>query len=654
MNSSTPSSAANTRRIGPWIFPLLASFLLAALFGLHRLSDSDAGFHLAEGRWIWENHSIPSIDTFTYTVAGRPYLDMEWLYQLGLYLLWRIGSYPLLTLVHVGLALLAFYLLWIRLRATKAGPALSVAIFSLAVLASESRFRVRPELLTWVLLGLTLWILERAENNAGSSKKIIPSPPEGEGGVRGKGVDANFLYLLPFVQLLWVNTEGLFFVGPVVMGIYLLSGLFHSRKLDPPLLKYSAISLALCMANPHFLNGFLFPFSFLSTLGSSDMYQATVQEFQSPWASHLNAHAQGRLYVAAYKFFCFFLFIVLLATSRKRKLHEWLLTLFFFALSASALRNIPLLLLACAPLSATCRDQWDWLKKWQSPFFARPFVASMLALLLLGLGARVVTSAYWVENRLTTRFGLDLDKESEPERACRFLSENHLDGRYISDLDSGDWLDWEGPSKSFIDGRLDVMGKDFFTTYNQSKTPGGINALIVQFHPDIFVFKPLVCPTWAADLIGMSDWRLVYMDSLCDVFVRKGYADKVPTLEDGKLLSENGVDPAILSQTTSLLSLQPPPAWSRWLEGFFRPSDYRNDLLNLGIFCANPIHAQTAECFFLEGIRQTQGKYFDFYYNLGLIYAYTGRIPQATLCMRRVLLDKPDDPTARQIVDIKP
>ena len=642
MNSNASPSSASTRRMGPWLYPLLAAFFLAAFFGFHRLSDSDAGFHLAEGRWIWQNHSIPSIDTFTYTVAGHPYLDMEWLYQLGLYLLWRIGSYPLLTLVHVGLALLAFYLLWIRLKDKKVYPGLAVGIFTLAVLASESRYRVRPEILTWVLLGLMLWILEKA-----AGRNV---PQENESDHSGK----NFLHLLPLIQLLWVNTEGLFFVGPALMGFYLLSGLFHSRKLDSQLLKYSSLSLALCLANPHFLNGLLFPFSFLSTLGSSDMYRASVQEFQSPWAVHLTAHAQGRLYLMVYKVFCFFLLIGLLATYRKRKLHEWLLAFFFFALSASALRNIPLLVLASAPLAANGWDQWDWLKKRPFPFLSSPLIAYLLALFLLGFAARVATNAYWVENRLTTHFGLDLEKETEPERACQFLSENHLDGRLISDLDSGDWMDWRGPSKSFIDGRLDVMGKDFFTTYNQSKNSGGVATLIAQYHPDIFAFKPLVCPTWAFDLNNMPDWRLVYMDSLSEVFLRKVYADNVPTLEDGKLLSDNGVDPAILSQASILISIQSSPAWSRWMGGFFKPSGYRNDLLNLGIFCANPSHAKTAECFSLEGIRQTQGEFYDYFYNLGLLYAYTGRLPEAAICMRRVLVDKPDDPTAKQVVGIKP
>ena len=101
-----------------------------------------------------------------------------------------------------------------------------------------------------------------------------------------------------------------------------------------------------------------------------------------------------------------------------------------------------------------------------------------------------------------------------------------------------------------------------------------------------------------------------------------------------------------------MLQAPAPPAWRRGLEGFIRPSDYPADLMNLGIFCGYNGNTAAAEMFFLEAIRRTGGKYDDFYYNLGLLYAYGGRRSEAALCMQRVLAEKPDDPMARQILGL--
>jgi hypothetical protein len=616
----------------PWSYVLAASFLLAALFGVRLVNDSDLGFHLRTGQWIIQNHHFPSQDAFTYTVPGHEYLDMEWLYQVVIYLAWKLGSYSLLSVLHISLALLALLLLWGRLREGGTSPGITVLLFLLAVLSSEPRFRVRPEILTWVFLALDLWILDSRINRR-----------------------RDLLFLLPLIQLLWVNTEGIFFLGPVVMAFYLFSGWFHSRKLDPKLLKVSAASVVLCLANPYFLRGALFPLDFLSTLGASDLFHQTVQEFQPPWSYAPPPWAPTPSYLWVYKVFCFFLLFLLAATAKQRKAHEWLLALFFFSLSAVAVRNIPLFMMACVPLAAASwRDlKWDRLPKLPNKFLSNPLVPWVLILFLLGFSARVVTNAHYVANRLTDRFGLGLDQEAQPVKASQFLLDNHLDGRIVNDLDDGDWLDWLVPQRTFIDGRLEAMGRDFRTQYVRSQAPGGLAGLLSQYQPDILFFNPLVVPQWAVDLRGMPDWRLVYLDSSNAVYLRKGYGGSIPAFDYGKLLDQNGISPSLSSQAPSLLKLEP-PAWGEFWGDFFLPVVYPNNLLNLGIACNDTGNSQASEFFFLEAIRRTQGRFPDFYYDLGLLYAYTNRREEAVLCMERVLKERPRDPVARQILGLPP
>ncbi|HVZ79178.1 MAG TPA: hypothetical protein VHE12_00095 [bacterium] len=614
-------------KTGPWLFPVLAAFLLAALFGLHRINDADLGFHLTAGTWILDHHAVPRTDTSTYTVPDHPYVDLEWLYQVLLVLGFKLGGYSLLSLSHIVLSLLAFYILWRRLE-EQGTPAASL-LFCGAVLACEARFRVRPEVPAWLLLGLTLLILEQRAARA-----------------------KDHLAWLPVLQLLWVNSEGLFFLGFAAMTFFFFSSRIHGGRWDGKLAKMSLVALALSLLNPYFLDGLLFPFHFLGSLGSSGIYRWAVQEFQNPWTFTPAPGADFPLSIRVYQAFTLVLFTAMALTARRRRFHEWALALFFFALSVAALRNIPLFLLACAPIAARAIGEWPW-RTWL-PFLRRKTwdhgVPALLALFLLGTGWSVVTNRHWVALKVTDRFGLGLDEDALPEGACRFLNDHHLDGRVINDLDSGDWLSWRWGGKTFLDGRLDVMGPDLFQVYTRSQAPGGASALASELQPDLFCFQPLIIPAWAAELPHLG-WRLVYLDPVSVIFLRKGYHDEVRSLGPWDPVNERGLDPTLGLRARAILERTPPgPA----MADLFHPSDYPNELLSLGILSGLCGLTRESEVFFLEGIDRTHGKYWDFFYNLGLLYDFEGRNDLATLCMERVKPVLPKDPALRKILGLPP
>src|ERR1019366_8460485 len=103
------SSKQNNPIFFPWLFSLLACLLLTILFAAHLINDSDLGFHLKGGQWILENHRFPTTDTYTYTLAGKPYLDIHWFYQVCLYLFFLAGNYPIVELFHILLITSSFF-----------------------------------------------------------------------------------------------------------------------------------------------------------------------------------------------------------------------------------------------------------------------------------------------------------------------------------------------------------------------------------------------------------------------------------------------------------------------------------------------------------------------------------------------------------------
>jgi hypothetical protein len=187
----------------------LAAFLGAALFvPLREFEvDPDLWWHIKVGQDILTTRHLPTADAYSFTVHGTPWVAYEWVGEVLLGAVQRAGG--LQGLLALNLALGAAIVLGLYALATlrsgnsKAAFVACGIVFYLAVVF----FTLRPQMLAYVFLVLTLIILERFR--------------QGRSGT---------LWLLPPLFLLWVNTHGTFVVGLFAVGVYLVSGLFEMRS----------------------------------------------------------------------------------------------------------------------------------------------------------------------------------------------------------------------------------------------------------------------------------------------------------------------------------------------------------------------------------------------------------------------------------------
>ena len=135
------------------------------------------------------------------------------------------------------------------------------------------RFDPRPEIFSLVYLAGFLAVLMRAERHP----KLV--------------------WCLPFFQVLWVNTHGLFVLGPIVLGCFLIdratrawigpkthvSELTHEPQgVWQHLLFVSAAVAIACLTNPYGVRGALFPLElFPKIYDPANPYKAYVDEFSS-------------------------------------------------------------------------------------------------------------------------------------------------------------------------------------------------------------------------------------------------------------------------------------------------------------------------------------------------------------------------------------
>ena len=179
--SSTASDTALARRL----FLLLAFFALAyaLLAGLRTAGDFDLGWQLATGRWVVQHHYVPSVDVFSYTAQGEP-----WIYPVGaglvFYAAYLLGGYALISWIGAAACCGTIALLLRR------GSAVSAGIAILAVPLIAYRTAPRADMFTVVLFAAFLSLLWENYQTGGAR-----------------------LWLLPLLMVAWVNLHFGFAAG---------------------------------------------------------------------------------------------------------------------------------------------------------------------------------------------------------------------------------------------------------------------------------------------------------------------------------------------------------------------------------------------------------------------------------------------------------
>jgi hypothetical protein len=262
----------------------LALAALAALAALTPVVDSDIWWHLAAGREMVATRRLLAVDTFSLSAAGRPWIDVHWLFQLGAYGLHALGG--LLALVAAKAALVAGGALILLGAVERGAPpearpaarALLVAALPPALLAARHLLLVRPVMLTLVFLALFLLVIE--DHRAGGP--------------------ARRLLWLPAVQLVWANCQGLSALGPALVAAAAAgAGLARwrgqpSARAVRPLLGALALCLVASAATPYGWRALALPWKLLARLSpdQGNVFSANIAENVPPWILERTAPGQ--------------------------------------------------------------------------------------------------------------------------------------------------------------------------------------------------------------------------------------------------------------------------------------------------------------------------------------------------------------------------
>jgi hypothetical protein len=470
---------------------LFAGILFFGLLAMTARSatDPDLWWHLRTGQLIVETHHVPHTDPFSFTRGGSQWISHEWLSELIFYELW-VHAGPGALIIFSSIVITAgFLLLYLRCPGM---PHWAAVLTVLGAAASASSWGTRPQVFTFTLASLLLWLLLRSEENP------------------------RLLLWIPPLFLLWLNLHAGFALGPALLVLYAIGLMFESAggttpwsQSRPIILRVLAITLA-CIAlvplNPSGVQLYRYP---LDTLRSTGMRTFIVEWF-SP-----NFHQ----WIYAPFFFVILLLFAALAYSHSRVNGRTLFPLLFTGLAAlDAVRHIPLFVLLAIPVIAAAlpSSSSSALQSQARRVPGRTQTAfDTAALLLLGLFAVL----RWME--------MARDQQAReamlfPQKAVSFLQSTQEPARLFAYYDWGGYVIWELDSRYrvFADGRADLYGDDLLRQCIQTAAElhQGWKQVLDNWNVETILVPP--SSALAQALFLDPRWATAYRDPQAVVFVR--------------------------------------------------------------------------------------------------------------------------------------
>ena len=482
-------------------------FTVFAFFMLQKLYDCDIWWHLKAGELIWNTHTIPRFDVFSYTNFGQVWVAHEWLSELIFYVIYKFGGLAGLVVWQSLMVMAILYVLdkIMMLRGVRT-PYRLIGLL-LAISGTISFWLTRPHLWTWLFLVVLIWILE--------SKKR--------------------LWLIPLLFLFWVNLHTGYVVGLVVLGIYTFSllstfgedygtgALALANKAGRHwLIGIGYLTLLACLINPNGFNIFLFPLTFAT--GQLPNYKY-VQEWAPPTLKLVPI---------------FFVMLMGFVFMKSRNIIDNLILGFFLVLAFTAVRHVPLFVLVVMPgfcllmqgggrdaLQCVCTNIlrvctkipqcvctnsrgvsiYAWLKsRWENVWKIDQQVSGWVTVWVLIFFVGFLS--------LSGKIPVRIAEENFPVQAVQYIQDHKLKGNLFHHYNWGGYLIWQlwPEQKVFIDGRNEVHGLRFLEDeYLELINLGPKWQEVLEKYQIDYVLLPQKEPL-VQMLKVTSGWQVVYSD----------------------------------------------------------------------------------------------------------------------------------------------
>ena len=445
--------------------------------------DPDTCWLLATGRVILENMALPLADPFSWTLreygGGQPFVIYQWLAEAVFYCVYRIGRETGLAVFTAVILNLGFITLPMLFLSRKLPLNTTFAMIFLGVLASAFHYFARPEIFSYVLLGLWISLVRSFD------KELKITNCEG----------------LIALSVIWANTHSGFVVGLLYLLLYsILSG-------KAKLLILTAACAAATLINPYGIKLWQYlPGLFFS---SANQVNLELQPLAIPdifAVQHI-----GFIVLLALAFKCLYQRIAKNRTDSSTTFSA-AIVLIAAVIGIMSKRMILfaviMLLFEMRYLLTPKESKQDETKP--------PWKLALTSVVLAAVGAFQAT--------------ITISKPYIPQPSIVFnvpwdgikkLALLPADSRMLNDARFGDAVIWllKAKPKVFIDTRYDVYGSKLFSDHlSMINADPGYDQLLTQYKIDA-IFVPPDAPIVKA-LINTKSWQVFHKDDACVILMK--------------------------------------------------------------------------------------------------------------------------------------
>lgn len=494
-----------------WVKILLLFFVFSFLFRTDHSFDQDLGRHLKLGEIILQTHQIPKTNLFSYTNPDFPFINTHWLFEVWVY--WGSHTFGIwgLLLRKVIIILVSVFLILKIIPKEKSALLLLIGFIFLHVL--RERVELRPEIFSFLFTTLTLFIL----NNFSESEQ--------KSNDRYTFVYTKSIFLLPLIQLVWVNTHIYFFVGLTLQAIFLIYMGYQKLRLQTGFVKLKILvsifilSVLVSLINPNGIAGFLYPLEVTKNYGYTVVENQTMFLLES-----INFKDVNFLFV---KIAMVIVVLSIIASIIRRHLNlkNILLALTGVTLALLNVRSFPYLVFLSLP---AVLQNFGEIKR-----------NTLTKILSIIFGLLLILESYLYLNGSYYKYtdnqhGVGLGYIESGKGTLDFVLSHDLPGPIYNNFDIGSYIIYRAypKYKVFVDGRPEAYPTQFFTGIYIPSQSDYKNFKEIE---KLWSFKTIIFShtdqtpwgrTFLSQVIKDEEWRLVYIDDFMVILTKPEIVDQ--------------------------------------------------------------------------------------------------------------------------------
>jgi len=480
-----------------WLFRILVTALIVLVYGFYLahqvdLTVGDLGRHLKNGQLFIENGLIPKINLYSYAYPDYPFINHHWGTGVVFYSIERLGGFAGLSVAFIAVSMVTFWI-FINLATKYSSFAIAAPIAVIVLPILITRHEARPELFSYLFSGLFLQLLW---------------------GYKYGRLGFRWLFILPILEIFWVNLHIYFFIGVVLIAVYLLESVvsFLTKKKPQVRGEIAGLTVVLLLTilaaclNPAGISGVIYPFFILNEYGVPVIENYSV----------------GAILRAGYNFLPLIYFVIIFslislswvyAVIKNRSslsLGNFLLSAFFFAMAWSAIRNFAFFAYFALPLAAV--NLKNLLGEEDKTSLSPSILKVSVALIGIVFVLIMINPAYFVSSN-RGRVGIGLEEANGA--AAEFLRKEKIQGPIFNNFDVAGYLVYYlfPGLRVFVDNRPEAYPVRFFTDiyfpmqsdetkWADTSHDYGFNVIVFNYRErsargEQFIVRRVLDPMWA-------------------------------------------------------------------------------------------------------------------------------------------------------------